>query len=168
MSIAESLVPEFDYEIGVTRKFLTLVPESQKDWAPHPKSQTLGRLAAHVAEIPGWLTTTVTQDSLDFSASEPGAKSPFVTFTTTNELVTAFDAAAKKARADLMATSDEKMFQEWELLNAGHSIFKMPRVAVLSSFIMKHLVHHRAQLGVYFRLLDVPVPSSYGPSADQQ
>jgi uncharacterized damage-inducible protein DinB len=164
MAIKDALLPEFDHEMATTRALLERVPVDA-DWKPHAKSMTLGRLSAHVSEIPGWGTTTLTSTELDFN---PPGGSPYVspTYDTTAALVQAFDDNVAAARSAIAAASDADMMVPWTLKNGGQTVLTMPRVAVLRSFVMNHLIHHRAQLGVYLRLKDVPLPSTYGPSAD--
>ena len=166
-NISQALLPEFDVEIANTRKTLERVPEGKPDFRPHPKSMTMGRLAGHVAELPMWASMTIESDEMDMTP-QPGAPppSPYL-MTSRQDLLAKFDEHAKKARALLASASDESMMKTWTLKNGGQTILAMPKVAILRSFVMNHLVHHRAQLGVYLRMNDVPVPSIYGPSADE-
>ena len=166
MPIAQSLLGEFDHEMATTRKVLAAVPEGRNDWKPHPRSMTLGRLAGHVAELPGWGTTTMEQTELDFRPASGPPIQPGV-FTTREATLRLFDANVAKARAALAAGSDADYMVPWTLKAGGQIIFTMPRIAVIRSFVMNHLIHHRAQLGVYLRLNDIPIPGSYGPSADE-
>lgn len=163
MSIAQSLLPEFDHEFATLRKTLERVPEGKGDFAPHPKSMPMGRLAGHLAELGGWVNSTLEADELDFGKMD---YKPFIPGSTA-ELVAKLDATVAKARAVLAATSDADMMKPWTLRSGEQVYFTMPKVAVLRSFVMNHMIHHRAQLGVYLRLNDVPVPSTYGPSADE-
>ncbi|MEZ5294072.1 MAG: DinB family protein [Vicinamibacterales bacterium] len=163
MSIAASLLPEFDHEFATLRKTLERVPEGKGDYAPHAKSMPMGRLAGHLAELPGWVNATLEADELDFAKMD---YKPFVPANTA-ELVAALDKAVAKARPVLAATADGDMMKPWTLRQGDQVFFTMPKVAVLRSFVMNHMIHHRAQLGVYLRLNDVPVPSTYGPSADE-
>lgn len=163
MSIAQSLLPEFDHEFATLRKTLERVPDAKMDYAPHAKSMNMGRLAGHLAELPGWVNATIEHDELDFGKM---AYKPFIPATTA-ELVSALDAALAKARPVLAGTSDAEMMKPWTLRTNEQIYFTMPKVAVLRSFVMNHMIHHRAQLGVYLRLNDVPVPGTYGPSADE-
>ena len=162
------MLPEFDHEMANTRKTLERVPEEKFGWKPHEKSMTLGRLASHIAEIPGWVSFTLDSDSFD--ANPPDGQSAYqpMFVTSRKALLEAFDRNITAARAALAAVEDEKMLQPWSLLRGGTVVFSMPKIAVQRSFVMNHLIHHRAQLGVYLRLNDVPVPSIYGPSADEQ
>ena len=167
MSIGQTMIPEYDHEATVTRKFLERVPEDKYDWAPHAKSMTLGKLANHIATLPGWLPATIEQDELDLApvGGEPWTP-PY--FTTKDEMLAAFDATVEKGRAALAAAADDRMFADWALKMGGNTMFSMPRIAVLRSFCFNHVYHHRGQLSVYLRLLDIPVPSAYGPTADEQ
>jgi uncharacterized damage-inducible protein DinB len=165
MAIAESMLPEFDHEMTTTRSLLERVPEPHGQWVPHSKSMPLGRLASHIAELVGWTNSTLSQTELDFGA--PGAYNP-AQFTTTAKLLELFDANVKSARAAIAGVSDADLMVPWTLRNGEHVIFTMPRIAVLRSFVMNHIIHHRGQLSVYLRLHDVPLPSIYGPTADTQ
>jgi uncharacterized damage-inducible protein DinB len=166
MSIAESLLPEFDHEMDNTRRTLERVPEARFQWKPHPRSGTLGWLATHVAELPAWAINTIGQESLDIS---PGGKPPELvqSAATLHEVLEIFDTNRTQARAAIAGASDAVLFQPWTLLNNGRIVFSMPRAAVLRDQILNHIVHHRGQLTVYLRLNDVPVPDLYGPSADE-
>lgn len=166
MPIAASLLPEFDQEMSNTRKSLERVPFDKADWKPHPKSPTLLWLAGHVANIPSWTSITLTQDSLDINP--PGQKPPSATPPRSSaELMETFEKNRKAARETLEKISDAELMKPWSLLNGGKTVLTLPRVAVLRGFVMNHMIHHRAQLGVYLRMNDVPVPALYGPSADE-
>jgi uncharacterized damage-inducible protein DinB len=166
MKLSEMMLPEFDHEMANTRKTLERVPDEKLDWKPHEKSFSLGGLATHLANIPSWTANTFDQDELDIAP--PGAP-PFrlEQAKSRSELLKAFDKNVAAARAALAGASDASWQGSWSLLNGGNKIFTLPRTAVMRGFVMNHLIHHRAQLGVYLRLLDVPVPSIYGPSADE-
>jgi len=166
MAIKEALLPEFDQEMGSTRKMLDRVPDGKFDWQPHKKSMSLGRLASHVAELPHWGVSTVKADSFDV-APPGGTEYKPPTYASKAELVAAFDRNAAEARALIESMDDGAFMQPWSLLRAGQAMFTMPKVAVVRSFVFNHLYHHRGQLSVYLRLLDVPVPGTYGPSADE-
>jgi uncharacterized damage-inducible protein DinB len=167
MKISESLLPEFDQEMANTRKVLERVPASKFSWKPHPKSFELGALSAHVANMADWAELTLTTDSFDYAP--PGAP-PYETpkFATTEDLVAAFDKSIAKARTALTAADDSQMMAPWSLMAGGKTVMTMPRAAVVRTFVMNHIIHHRAQLTVYLRLNDIPVPGLYGPSADEQ
>lgn len=166
MGLSESLLPEFDNEMVGTRKTLERVPHEKFDWKPHVKSTAMGGLATHLSNIPTWANFTIDQDSLDLA---PGGKPlPHMEMAKSNaELLATFDANVAKARAAIAGASDAELFKPWSLMSNGNTILTMPKIAVLRSFVMNHLIHHRAQLGVYLRLNDIPVPSIYGPSADE-
>lgn len=167
MTLAEILLPEFDQEMAGARKVLERVPEEKFGWKPHEKSFSMGKLAAHLAEIPVWATSAVEVDELDLAPADgPAYKSPEAT--SSAELLAMFDQNVAKARAALAGASDAKLWETWSLLMTGKIIFTMPRYTVIRSFVLNHLVHHRAQLGVCLRLNDIPVPGLYGPSADEQ
>lgn len=162
MSISQTLLPELDHEMATTRRVLERVPLAEKgDWKPHEKSMSLSRLANHVAELPGWLTVTMTSDSLDLA----GYSAP--SLATNEALLASFDALVADGRAALAAASDEDFFGSWALRMGDQEFFKIPRVAVLRTWVFNHIIHHRGQLTVYLRELGVPVPSIYGPSADE-
>jgi hypothetical protein len=167
MSFAEMILPEFEQEMAGTRKTLERVPNDKIDWKAHPKSNTIGWVGSHLAEIPGWVEGTLTQDRFDFSP--PGGE-PYRTpdLRTHEAMVAELDknvAAAKKAIA---ATSDEAFMKPWTLLFQGQEIFTMPRIAVIRGFVISHIIHHRAYLCSYLRLNDIPVPALYGPSGDEE
>jgi uncharacterized damage-inducible protein DinB len=162
MAMVDALLPEFDHEMGTTRKLLERVPEDQLDWKPHPKSFTLGELAQHVATIPMWGSVTIKQPGIDVGEAgrQPGAK-------TRADLLAAFDRNVAETRAALAGVSDAELMAPWTLKNKGQTIFTQPKAGVWRGFVMSHLVHHRAQLSVYLRMHDVPLPAMYGPSADE-
>ena len=162
MSLVDTLVPEFDHEIGVTRRVLERVPEDKFGWKPHVKSMSLGELATHVATIPFWGVPTLNQPELDL-----GGQNQNTLVSSRADLLARFDKNTAETRAALVGKTDAEMMVVWSLKNNGEKLFTMPRVAVWRSFVLNHLIHHRAQLGVYLRLNDVPVPATYGPSADE-
>jgi uncharacterized damage-inducible protein DinB len=166
MTIGQMMLGEFDQEMANTRKTLERVPNDKWGWKPHEKSGTLGWLAGHVATLPGWAAMTLQTEEFDYAPVGGPALQPPKTSNRT-EALAEFDKAATQARAALAGASDQEMMKNWTLLGGGKTIFAMPRVAVIRGVVMNHLIHHRAQLGVYFRLLDIPVPGLYGPSADE-
>jgi len=166
MALRDGLLAQFDYEMVGTRKTLERVPEGKPDWAPHPKSMKMGRLAGHLAELPGWPVETINLDSLDIHPANGPQFQPLI-MTSRKQLLEEFDKKAAAGRAAIATASDDKLLGPWTLQAGGNTIFTMPRLAVLRSFVMSHIIHHRAQLGVYLRMNDVPVPSLYGPSADE-
>ena len=166
MAMRDGLLPEFDQEMASTRRTLERVPEDKFAWSPHEKSGSMGWLAGHLANVPTWATLSITQDSLDLA---PGGKptDPAPAPQTVAELLATFDKNAADARAAIAAASDEELMKPWSLLQNGKTMMTLPKAAVVRSFVMNHIIHHRAQLGVYLRLNNVPVPSVYGPSADE-
>ena len=166
MTIAEVFLAEFGPEMANTRKMLERVPDETLDFKPHEKSMSMGRLAGHVAEMAGWGTVTVQLDELDIRP--PGGPTPEV-YVARNRDATLehFDRMVAEAKEAIAGTSDEAMHQPWTLLMGGNVIFSMPRIATLKTMVLNHIIHHRAQLSVYLRLNDVPIPGMYGPSADE-
>ncbi len=162
MPLVDALLPEFDREMTTTRKLLERVPDDRFDWKPHPKSMSLGQLAQHVATIPSWGAVTITQPGIDL-----GGGNPLPTMTSRADLLAAFDKNVAETRTALGGRSDAEFMAAWTLKSSGHTVFTMPKAAVWRGFVMNHLIHHRAQLSVYLRMNDVPVPSMYGPSADE-
>ena len=166
MTISQTLLPEFDNEMANTRKTLERVPDDKFAWKPHPKSFALGPLANHVATLVGWTTDTIGKDSFDLAPpGGQGYRPPQAA--SRAELLSVFDDGVAKARAALAGASDEELLKPWSLLNGGQLLMTMPRAAVIRNFVLNHIIHHRAQLGVYLRLNEIPVPSIYGPSADE-
>ena len=166
MAMAQILLAEFDQEMQTTRRVLERVPEGKFDWKPHAKSMSMGQLASHVAELVGWTAPTIEQDALDMNPPGGPGYRPVV-HATSDALLAAFDGHVATARKVLAATPDARLGEMWTLLNAGQTLFTMPKGAVLRAFVFNHVVHHRGQLSVYLRENDVPVPSIYGPSADE-
>ena len=162
MTIAELLLPELDQELAKTRKLLALVPTDKFEYKPHPKSMPLGHLAAHLAELPGWTTMTMNTEVLEFGDDFKPWRPQ-----STQEILDKFDETAAQARPSLAAATDEALAVNWVLKWNGEVVVSRPRREVLRDFVFSHLVHHRAQLGVYLRLLDIPIPGMYGPSADE-
>ena len=162
MGLIEALLPEFDHEMTTTRKVLERVPEDKFDWKPHVKSFSMGELAQHVATIPMWGSVTLSQSELDVAGDQRPAP-----VKTRAELLSMFDQHVATTRNTLTGTADAALMAPWSLKRGTQTIFTMPRIGVWRGFVMSHLIHHRAQLAVYLRLNDVPVPSMYGPSADE-
>jgi uncharacterized damage-inducible protein DinB len=163
MRITDPYLEELNAEAPTTRRVLERVPEAHLEWRPHGKSMSLGQLALHVATLPRQLTEFVTGDELDFGAAS-GAPP---TVGSHEELLSAFTASIEQAQAYLASLSDERAMATWRLVAGGRELFAAPRAAVPRSFLFNHWYHHRWQLLVYLRLLDVPVPSVYGPTADE-
>jgi len=166
MAIRDGILPEFDQEVANTRKVLERVPEGRPDYKPHEKSMPMGRLAGHTAELPGWAKETILQNSIEIRQGDP--KNVALVMISRKQLLEEFDKRAAAGRAAIAGASDEELMKPWSLIANGKTIFTLPKIAVLRGFVMNHMIHHRAQLGVYLRLNDVPVPSIYGPSADEQ
>lgn len=166
MAIKDALLPEFDQEMASTRKTLERVPDDKQGWKPHPKSGTMGWLANHIATLVGWTVDTLEKDSFDVAPAD-GSKVEMPKTETQKQLLAVFDQGAARARAALAGATDQQLMQSWSLVAGGKPIFTMPRAAVVRTFVLSHIIHHRAQLGVYLRLNDIPVPSVYGPSADE-
>ena len=162
MAISELLVTEFDEEVKKTRAMLERVPADKGDFAPHPKSMTLARLAPHVAELAGFGLSVLTQPGLDFSQ---GSYTP-TPFESPEQLRRVFDEGATKVRDALSSTSDRAWSDPWKLSYQGKTLFEGTRFLAYRQMFLNHIVHHRAQLGVYLRLNGTPLPGTYGPSAD--
>ena len=160
MTIAE-LVQEFEMEAATTRRVLKRVPSDKLAWAPHAKSMTLGRLAMHVATAPGFISSWPIGDRFEFA----GDPAPLPA--STAEIVAAHDAGVGRVKENLQQIGDATLGNSWTGVAGGKTLMTMPKAAVLRALLMNHTYHHRGQLSVYLRLLDVPVPSIYGPSADE-
>lgn len=164
MAIREMFLPEFDQETANTRKLLERIPETIPDYKPHEKSMAFSRLAGHVAELPGWAKETMTLEEL---VMDPAKFQPFMP-KTRQEVLDHFDKCVTAGRAAIAASTDDKFGVMWSLKGpGGHTFFSMPRMAVLRGMVMNHMIHHRAQLGVYLRLNEIEIPGMYGPSADE-
>ncbi|HYA16980.1 MAG TPA: DinB family protein [Bryobacteraceae bacterium] len=163
MTISELLLPEYEQEMKSTRKLLECVPDEKLTYKPHEKSMSVAELASHITMMPFWAAETINRDTLDLG---PGQK-PFLAASKT-ELLKAFDTNVELGRAAIAVASDEHLAKTWTLTAGGKTLLAMPRVNVLRSVVMNHLIHHRAQLGVALRLLDIAIPGMYGPSADDR
>ena len=161
MSIAETIVPEFDEEMKTTRRVIERVPSDKAKWKPHPKSFPLGHLTQLVSLMPGWITNAVTQTSLDLTSYKG------YSYETTEDLLKTFDQHVKEARKALASAKDSDFTVLWSLKRGDQVFFTAPRATIVRQTI-NHLVHHRGQLTVYLRLIDVPVPMIYGPTADEK
>ncbi len=157
------LAMEMEHEAAIARNLLERLPDEKFEWQPHEKSMTLGRLSGHVAETFDWTGPTILQDELDFGAMDYQPE-PVVT---TPALLEKFDISVKNALEILNNVSDEDIMQPWTMRDGEKVYMTMPKASVMRGFVMNHMIHHRGQLSVYLRLLDVPVPQIYGPSADE-
>lgn len=166
MSYAETILPEFDQEMANTRRVLERIPEDKLDWKPHPKSDTIGWNANHLAEIPGWVEGTLTFPNWDIA---PAGGEPYRSpaLRRRDEILHLFDANVAAARRAIAGVREETLGEDWSLLAGGKPLFTMPRSAVIRTFVLNHLIHHRAILCVYLRLNDIPAPGMYGPSGDE-
>lgn len=165
MALKDALIAEMKHESSMTRKMLEKVPLDKKDWKPHEKSMTLGRLASHVAEITHWTSDIIHIDDFDFTKNynfnPQNASSP-------EELIEIFQTNLDKAISDLSVMNDQDFDKTWTVRRGEQVMFQTPKKVALRGWAYNHLIHHRGQLSVYLRLLDVPVPGMYGPSADEK
>jgi uncharacterized damage-inducible protein DinB len=161
MPIRDLLLPEFEQEMTNTRKILERVPDDKLNYKPHPKSMELGRLAGHVAELSGWPITILTTELLQLDDFKPWIP------TSRAEILKKFDDSVAQTRKLLSDTGDESLQKNWTMKFGGETILSMPRYNVLRNVVFNHIIHHRAQLGVFLRLNDVEIPGMYGPSADE-
>ena len=162
MPITDSLIAELEMESNTTRRVLERVPSDKLTWKPHEKSMSLGRLAQHVATIPGLISGWSKSDALAIEDFKPEPEP-----TSTQEILSALAASVEDAKKVLAATDDTRVMGMWSMTAGGKPIFSVPRAGLLRNIMLNHLYHHRGQLSVYLRLLNVPVPSIYGPSADE-
>lgn len=163
-TLGQMLAAELKQEAISTRKMLERIPSEQFQWKPHEKSMPIVSLAGHIADMIGWADITIKHDELDFEKTDTTPKS----YSDASELVAYFDRNLSTAIETLSSVSNETLMQPWRLRSGEKIFFEMPKAAVMRSMVMNHIIHHRGQLAVYLRLLDVPVPSIYGPSADEQ
>ena len=167
MTATRYYLPEFDHEMSVTRRVLERVPIDKHGWKPHAKSMSLGQLASHLAQLPDWMSYILTADHFDFRPPNAPAYAP-ADCKTSQELLDLFDRSVASSRKAISQAQEDSLDTPWTLKAGDHTIFTSPRWSVYRGFGMNHIVHHRAQLAVYLRLLDVPVPSIYGPTADER
>lgn len=166
MTIAESVLPEFDQEMGNTRKIIACVPGGKPEWRPHPKSMPLGYLTVHLSMLPNFVNRILESDELDIGLMmKSGWKLP--DFESTEASTAVFDETVKQARAAIASTSDSDFMKPWTLKNNGVVFFSMPKLASLRSMVFSHIIHHRGQMTVYLRLNEIPLPGLYGPTADE-
>jgi uncharacterized damage-inducible protein DinB len=164
MALVDGLLPEFDREMGVTRRMLAVVPFTNPDWKPHTKSKSMRELSSHVANVVRMGLFVLTQADL-----ETGATFPRLPECSSNEeLLARFDELVTNVRTALTGRADAELLAPWTMRRDGKEMFTMPKAAAWRSFVISHLIHHRGQLSVYLRLNDVPVPSTYGPTADDR
>jgi uncharacterized damage-inducible protein DinB len=166
MAIKDALVPEYDHEMGTTRRVLNLVPEGELDWKPHEKLMSMGQLAAHIANIPFWCVMTLDRTMLDLDTI--GTEARLGRSESRAAFLKHFDTHTAAARAGLVNCTDGELLVPWTLKKGGHEIFTLPRITAIRGFMMNHLIHHRGQLTVYLRLKNIPLPPIYGPTADEQ
>ncbi len=163
MSIAKQMLKELQQEAVATRKVLALVPLEKGKYAPHAKSMPMLNLARHIAEIYGWAKETIQQDELDFAVMDYTPKP----IESTEDLLALFDKCLATSTSILNETTDEEMGKPWRMRNGETIYFTLPKTEVMRTWVLNHIVHHRAQLGVYLRMLDIALPSTYGPTADE-
>lgn len=161
MKIHEFLIPQLQQEVALTEKFLKRIPEDKMGWKPHERSMTIKQIANHLSEIPAWIKGTMEAGALDLKAySSPD-------YDSVDEIVEELKRNTVAAEVSLRKPDDD-FGKMWKMTKEGETLFEMPKFNVLQSMVMNQFPHHRAQLGVYFRLLDISVPATYGPSADEQ
>jgi len=161
VKIADSILLELDQEAQTTKRVLDRIPEDKLTWKPHPKSFSLGQLALHIASVPGGVSAAVVPDNMEvpnFSWPEPKNR---------QEVLNTFSKSLESARNTLKEMDDAQLMSMWSLTKNGKALMTVPRIGFIRSIMMNHVYHHRGQLSVYLRVLDVPVPSIYGPSADE-
>jgi uncharacterized damage-inducible protein DinB len=166
MSITDSLLPEYDHEMGTTRRLLARVPEAEFGWKPHDKSMTLGELAGHLSNLTNWANIIMADTTVEIAAVAKEQRKATAPASRVALLAT-FDAQVAVARATLASKTDAEFTVPWTLKSGGQELFTMPRISAIRSFVMNHTIHHRGQLSVYLRLKDVPLPAIYGPTADE-
>lgn len=168
MSISEKLLPEFDKEFTTTRKFLALIPDDKISWKPHTKSMELGRLASHLSDFSERAYQVLTQPERVVTPEELAQRKDAWKSATRESIVGKFDGSLQMAHDALASTPDAKWDTPWTLVFNGRKVFDGPRGVAYRTIVVSHMIHHRAQLGLYLRLNDIAIPGSYGPSADEQ
>jgi uncharacterized damage-inducible protein DinB len=163
MAIIDALLPEYDRETGLTRRLLERLPEGRLAWKPHPRSMSLGRLASHLGEVLVWLAAALREAEFEL----PGDRYSPTDLPSKADILDYFDRNTSASRALLAGVSDAQLMQPWSLKRHGHVLFTLPRIAVIRSLVMNHLIHHRGQFSIYLRENEVPLPPMYGPSADE-
>lgn len=166
MNYSQLTLPEFEHEMATTRRVLERVPDDKLDWRPHPKSNTIGWNANHLAEIPGWAANILTEPFFDMN---PSGNEPYTTpdLRSREAILRAFDENVAAATKAIAGFKNEAMYETWQFKDGGNVLLEMPRVVAFRAWVISHTIHHRAILTVYYRLNDVPVPAIYGPSADE-
>ena len=167
MSIAELLVPELEQELAVTRRLIERVPDDRPDWKPHPRSFSIAHLSQLIVRLPGWIPMMLDRTELDIDPKD-GPKFPGYSNEKTATLLAEFDKNAKAATAAVAKASDADFKVPWTLFKGGQKLLTQPRYQMLRYMAVNHIIHHRAQLSVYLRLLEVPLPQMYGPTADDR
>ena len=163
MSVVDSMIQELDFEADTTRRVLQGVPRDRLDWQPHDRSMSIGKLAMHVATIPGMFARLLAEEYVDFAEWDFESTDPNPAI----DLVALMEESVADAKEWLASVDDEQAFALWRGAIEGKEVIAIPRIAVIRSMLFSHLYHHRGQLCVYLRLLDIPVPAIYGPSADE-
>ncbi len=166
MSMAKAMLEQFKREMAGTRKALERVPFDKAEWAPHEKSMTLGRLAGHIAEMPGWGASILTTDEFDMAPPDGEPYTPAV-HKSIDDVLATFDQGVSDIEAALAGVTDEAWMEHWSLKSGGEEVMGGPRGPFFRDLAINHVIHHRGQLSVYLRLCDIPVPGMYGPSADE-
>ncbi|MBX3354274.1 MAG: DinB family protein [Phycisphaeraceae bacterium] len=166
-SFAQMNLPEFEHEMATTRKLLERLPEDKLDWKAHPKSNSIGWNACHLAEIPGWASNILTESFVDMN---PPGEAPYATpkLSTRADILDLFDRNVAEAKKAIASVKDDSVMDAWQLRDNGTVLLEMPRAVAYRTWVISHSIHHRAILSVYFRLVGVPVPAIYGPSGDEQ
>ncbi len=166
MAIRDAMLPELEHEAALTRQLLERVPDAKLDWKPAEKSMSLNQLATHLAGLPAWGLYAIESDELDIN---PPDREPFPLPSPEGvaAIVELFDSNVAKLREAIASTDDETFGKPWTLKSGGQEVFSQPKAGVLRSMVLNHIIHHRGQLTVYLRLNDVPLPMTYGPSADE-
>ena len=167
MKLSESLLPEFDEEMAGTRKFLEIVPDEKLGWKPHAKSMTLGQLAWRLSDLPEWCSDTLRQDSMTLTNDDYQKRLAKREGKGAKDILAQFDDHVKDARSRLATASDADLARQWKMEWGGQTVIDMPRAQVLRKWVLNHMIHHRAQMGVFLRLNGIAIPGVYGPSADE-
>jgi len=165
MAFNDFLLPEFDHEMGTTRRLLERVPPSALAWKPHDKSMSMGQLSGHLSKLASWANIILTSNSFDLATRDPNTR--LLVPESAAAIIETFDSTVKAARAEIAAKTDAEYLVPWTLKQGSHEMFTLPRFSAIRTFVLNHTIHHRGQLSVYLRLNDVALPSIYGPTADE-